>query len=311
MKKKMAVFHEVVHSECDYDEDEGGLPEDKHWFSDCSLEIFKSASDSRAVTGFRPWYSTSSFRGSDDKRIQGPLYNDGGRPVIGNYLLPKKFSYKMCFRTDIFAADPAGSTFTGSVFNVISFRFVCMLVWLYPPTSSNQDDEMEFFDNFYQVYDGVSRMHTFLKPEVKTQVRILYDAIHTISSDKMVTRNQWGVTTAAAGGQAGYVVPAPSGTLGWVVPAATVPAIATANSTPILRDVYGGQQVEVQECIDLEGLNVSTWRDPVGEEENQMVPYMQMFFVTDEAFAFHSVNNPNRLWSMNVQGQTCMTFTDE
>jgi len=318
----MACFHEVVHSECDYEEEGGSMPEDKHWFSDCSLDLFHvgAGPTTRYVTGFRPWFSSSSFRGADDKRVQGPLYNDGGRPVIGNYLLPKRFSVKLCVRTGLYSLAVAANTLTGSVSNSLSFRLIFLLVWLYPPTSSNENDEEEFFENLYMVYPGVARLHSFLKPEVKEQVKVLYDAVHTVSSPKEGHRGVYGVVTKAvtnvpAYAQAGYVVPAPSGTLGWVVPAAAQAAYTdTAVSTAVgnqVRDVYGGHQIEVQECIDLEGLQVSTWRDPVGEEENQMVPYMQMFIVTDEAFCYNTASNPTREWSLNVQGQTCMSFTDE
>jgi len=336
----MACFHEVVYSE-EMEEDEGSMPEDKHWFSDCTLEVFKAASSSRYVTGFRPWFSSTPFRGADDKRVQGPLYTDGGRPVLGNFLLPKKFHVKLCFRTDVHSFND-GASLDNTVLNAISFRLLFMLVWLYPPTTSNEDDEMEFFENWFMLYDGVSAMHAFLKPEVKGQVKILYDAVHTLSSPKTPLRNTYVTVSKAATAvpaysqasynvpaysQAGYIVPPfTAGTqIGWTVPAAaqaayTVPAAdqaaytdsaVTSALTSTHVDVYGGHQVEVQECIDLEGLNVSTWRDPVGEEENQMVPYIQMFVVTDEAFVYHSISTPTRLWSMNVQGQTCMSFTDE
>lgn len=299
----------------EYEDEEGSGPEYKHWFGDSSLDVYNTTVVNREVTGYRPWYSSVPFRGSDDKRVQGPAYNDEGRPVLGNYLRPKKFVLKACFKTGvkvIFNTGAGGAEFSGSISNAISFRLICMLVWLYPPTSSNQDDEIEFFENFFMVYPGMLKCQAFLKPEVKETVRVLYDAIHVVSSPKIPIRNAYASVSAAAGGQAGYIVPptAAGANPGWVVPAATVPAI-TSTEVVTRRDVYGGHQVEVMEEIDLEGLGVSTWRDPVGDEENQMVPYMQVFVVTDDFTSYPSVTYPTREWNMNVLCQSCMVFTDE
>lgn len=304
----MACLHTVTYME-DYEEDEGDKPEFKHWFGDGTLDVYKDG-PTREVTGYRPWFSTVPFRGSDDKRVQGPAYNDEGRPVLGNYLRPIKFCLKATFKTGVKSVTvPPASGFPGTVTNSISFRLICMLVWLYPPTSTNQDDELEFFENFFMTYAGMLKTQAFLKPEVKEQVMILYDAIHTLSSPKAPLRGVYGDVSAAAGGQAGYIVPAPSGTVGWVVPAATVPAISTTK-TAELRDVYGGHIAEVIECIDLQGIGISTWRDPLGEEENQMVPYMQVFIVTDDVTAYPSPSL-SRTWNMNAILQSCMYFTDE
>jgi len=302
----MACLHEVKYVE-DYEDDEGDGPEFKHWFGDGTLDVYKDG-PTREVTGYRPWFSSTPFRGSDDKRVQGPAYNDEGKPVLGNYLRPVKFCLKGTFKTGVKSLTISAATgFPGTVTNSLSFRLICMLVWLYPPTSSNQDDELEFFENFFMTYPGMLKTQAFLKPEVKTQVKIVYDALHTLSSPKAPLRGVFGNVVAAAGGQAGYVVgPADPG---YVVPAATVPAVSTTAASE-LRDVYGGHIAEVVECIDLEGVGLSTWRDPLGEEENQMVPYMQVFIVTDDATAYPSASVA-RTWNMNAILQSCMYFTDE
>jgi len=308
----MACFHEVVENEADRDDlwqdDEGDKPESKHWFADFETVIFQAQQGvidtQRLVSGFRPLQSSYDVNGTDDKRT--PV--DGGKPVVGNFLRAKKFDFRCVVRTGVYSVAP--TTFANTTRNAISFRMIWMLVWLYPPISTNQNDEEEFFLNFFQLYSGGGFLNAYLQPEKKHQVKILYDCVHTLSSPKAPVRTQTVAVTAAAGGQAGYVVPAPSGTLGWVVPAATVPAVASAVTTE-LRDVYGGHQCFINDTIDLSGLNVSLWRDPFSESPQQMVPYLQCFVCTDAIFAYVNDSGLERDWNVICDFQTAFEFADE
>jgi len=307
----MACFHEVVEVYADMSDGEEDREdvERKHWFADCEMVVFQSQQGvidtERLVSGFRPLFSSVDMNGTDDKRT--PV--DGGKPVVGNFLNAESFDFKFMCYTGVFSIAP--TTFANSISNSFTFRMIWMLVWLYPPSSTDQDDEEEFFLNFFQTYSGSSLLHAFLQPEKKHQVKILYDCIHTVSSPKAPLRNQVGSVSSAAGGQAGYVVlPFAAGAQpGWVVPAASVPATSTTVVTE-LRDVYGGHQFEIVGNVDLKGLGMSLWRDPFEEEVQQMVPYLQCFICTDPRWAYRNVEGAERDWSLNVSGQTRFTFTD-
>jgi len=224
--------------------------------------------------GYVATYSSTSMVGNDD-------YHDQighGAPINGNFVKPKRFDWRLSARTQFKTLSV-----NNMISNVMSFRLIWMLVWQYPNSIDLGESD---FDSFFKPTTNGDRLMSFLYPDVSEKCKVLYDCVHTMGTPGDRMANVYGNASAAAGGQAGYVVPAPSGTVGWVVPAATVPAISTAvASSP--RIVYGGHQMFLSGQFDLEGMDGALWRNPQDlDAVQELVPALIAFVVTHAKYHY-------------------------
>jgi len=230
-----------------------------------------------------------------------------GKPVIGNFIRPKVFDWKVSMTSP--ARVIQSST---AIRNCVTFRLVWLLVWEFPRDIVL--GETQFRDIF--LANSTGNWHqSFLNPDKVEKVKVLYDCNHTAGSPADRATVRYGNTVAAAGGQAGYVVPpfAAGANPGWIVPAATVPAVSTTAVTVDLTS-FGGHEMFLSGRIDLEGVQMALWRDPLEEEEQQIVPCVIGFIVCQDLYHYSPSANlanvtdrPTTEW----QVYTRLTFTDE
>lgn len=273
-------------------------PEVKSVFQDRTIQITAGFGDQ--ARGAVMTFANTGLVGVNDYYDPVGL----GKPVVGNYIRPKKFDWKLNF-----TSPPGVGSGSTVVTNMVTFRLLWLLVWEFPrDIVLGATQFLEYFlDNSTGNYH-----QSFLNPDKVEKVRLLYDCEHTIGSPLAFDRGVYANVSAAAGGQAGYLVPPGNDVSGWTVPAATVPAVSTSVATsPAHR--YGGHQMFLSGRFDLEEYEMSLWRDPLEEEEQQIVPAVICFVVCQDLFhytpsgSFIVANRPTSQW----QVYTRLTFTDE
>lgn len=266
---------------------EGG-PEVKSIFQERSIGITAGGTTDQQRGGVMTFANTGLIGLSD--------YYDPvslGKPVIGNFIRPRKFDWK-CFYT-----GPTHYVNTATaITNMVTFRLVWLLLWEFPRDivlGATQWAEL-FLDN-----STGNRHHSFLRPEVAEKTVVLYDCNHTVGSP---FSNETNVTSNTT--QAGYAVgPADPG---YVVPAVST---ATVNAT---RQRFGGLQMEISGQFDLSEYQMALWRDPLEEEEQQIVPSVicfvccqDLFHCTPSSGLPNVADRANGSWHFNTR----LTFTDE
>lgn len=297
----------VEYDECDADQWEqeedaeaymARTPEKKYVFNDRQITITAGGTTDQE----RGWVCTFANTGL----VGVADYYDAvslGKPVIGNFIRGKRFDWKMLMTSPM--KFPPNNNM---VRNMITFRLLFLLVWEFPADIVLGTTQ---FLRYYLENSFGNRHASFLYPDVKEKVVVLYDCNHTVGSDG--NPNVWGQpnVSAAAGGQAGYVVgPADPG---YVVPAATVPAITTTQGFQI-NQRFGGHQLALSGSFDLSGYEMALWKDPSEVEENQIVPCIMCFVVCQDLYhyspsgSFGTVGDrPTTTW----QFFTRLAFTDE
>jgi len=269
------ALSDVVESfadEFDGDEDLNG-PEFKYIFDDQSFSFQPAGAQ---VKGFNPLYTNSDLNGTDDQKTP----DAGGHPIVGTYIKPVRFDWKMTF-----TSSPRTAVISDHVKNWVMFRLVWMLIYEFP---RDDDDYHAMFVDLYETGSGTLTDH-FLKPQYKQKVRVLYDCVHTVGD---VLDVQFGYRRNPS--QAGYIVPptAAGANPGWVVPAMS----SAAESNYAMS--YGGHVKFLEGFFDLEDLQrqgASLWRDNLGELPNQIMPTLQCFVVLEDAYNYsRPVNGPSQ-----------------
>jgi len=253
-----------------WEDDEGRVfgngPEEKYVYR--MRVMYPTAANE--VVGVVCTYAQQDLNGTDD--YYGPP--DYGRPVIGNFLAPKMFHWRLSIRQAVRVIE--SETY---ITNMMSFRLIFLLVWRFPKSLGAVLPDLGYLD--YLQYFGVleNGRNVYFDwpwPDVKESCVLLYDCVHTIGSPTDFKRNTYGNVAAALGGQAGYVVgPADPG---YVVPAANVPATTTVEASDP-RTQYGGHHMFLDGEFDLSRYSAQAglWRDPEGVDVAQIVPYVACF----------------------------------
>jgi len=270
--------------EWDGDEDMEG-PEQKYIFDDQSFNINDTTDE---VAGYNPLYSNSSLRGTDDLKTP----DAGGAPVIGNFVSPLRFDWKMHVKTGSYSNSGSSSV----VKNWASFRLIWLLIFEFP---RDDDDPAQMYNDLYETGAGIKQTY-FLKPQYRSKVRVLHDEVCTIGDSPRFV-----VNARRNPSQAGYVVgPADPG---YVVPAMS----SAAESVP--AQSFGGHHTYKEGYFDLSefGSGASLWRDPQGELEDQIVPTLQCFVVLEAASRFEGATAIGINANVNFSFTTRYTFTDQ
>jgi len=220
-----------------------------------------------------------------------------GKPVIGNFIRPLRFDWK------VFMSSPMKfPNNNNQVRNMISFRLIFLLVWEFPEDIVLGSTQ---FLKYYLENSTGNRHMSFLKPELKEKVVVLYDCNHTMGSPG--NPNLLYIPNVS---QAGYVVPpfVAGENPGWIVP-----AISTTN-TFLFSQRFAGHQLPLTGSFDLSGHQTALWKDPQGVEENQIVPCIMCFVVCQDLYhyspsgSFGTVGDrPTTTW----QFYTRYSFIDE
>jgi len=224
-------------------------------------------------------YAQQDLNGTDEQYFPP----DRGKPVIGNFLNPKKFHWRLSMRQQHqVVLNQSECT------NMFSFRLVFLLVWQFPQSLSGVlpglgvNDFLAYFGE--DVPFTSDFMLDFMKTDVREKCVLLYDCVHSIGSPGFHMPVLLNNITKAAGGQAGYIVgPADPG---YVVPAATDTAITTTQAAA--RTGYGGHQMFLDGEIDIQPYceQAALWRDPAGAVPNQIVPYVVCFVASDSDYMY-------------------------
>lgn len=290
-------------SECDADMREEGDPftgpEEKYVFN--ARNIYVKAGENQECQGFVATFANTGLIGLQDYYDPVTL----GKPVVGNFIKPKRFDWKFQVKTQAMSANDADV-----ISNSVTFRLIWLLLWEFPRdiVLSTADFLKLYLDN-----PQGDRHQSYLYPDVKEKCMVLYDCNHTLGSAADYQHNAYGNVVSAAGGQAAYVVPAPSGSLGWPVPAATVPATSTSLSR-FQVSLFGGHYAFEHGSFDLEGLEMALWRDPEEEEEQQIVPALCCFVVCQDGFNYYPSATAfvaSARSNVELQFFTRLAFTDE
>jgi len=299
VKKKMAAVDECVESDADlrdWFEDLGG-PEWKYIFDDQTFAFSAADASEPFVKGFNPLYTNSDLRGTDD--VKTP--DAGGQPVVGNFIRPSSFDWKLTVTTSQRTYTEQNITPVYQVKDFVMFRLIWMLIFEFP---RGDDDYQEMFEDLYETGSG-TLTDQYLKPQYKQKCKVLHDAVYRVGDSPQHSLSIAYSTAAAAGGQAGYVVgPADPG---YVVPAATVPAVTSTLQFRVSQ-TYGGQVKFIEGSFDL-GEEIrqgcTLWRDPQEELPDQIMPTLQCFVVCEPAYNFLKVPDSAIL----SQGQTVFLFS--
>jgi len=295
----MAVYREDT--ECDADQWESAEPftgpEEKAVYNYRAIDITAGGTTDQQ-RGWVCTFANTGLVGLADYYDPVTL----GKPVVGNFIRPLRFDWKCDMKSDIREIS------TGSVFNnSVTFRLVFLLVWQFP--SDIVLGATQWLDYYLDNPSG-NRHQSFLYPDRKEKVVVLYDCNHTVASPP-VPQPVYGNVVAAAGGQAGYIVgPADPG---YVVPAATVNATSTSMVQSSVS-YYGGHTSFLCGSFDLEGTEAALWRDPEQVEEEQIVPCIMCFVCCQDSFHYYNSaaqatvgNRPTTRWEF----YTRYTFTDQ
>jgi len=319
VKKKMAL-QEVSERIADvggFDGDEakayGEGAQTKHLYGKSSLY----------PTGFSPFsgfvctYGLQDLHGADDYYYP----TDQGRPVVGNYITPGKFHWRLRVSQVV-----KGVLSTTDVTNLMSFRLIFMLVWQFPKGLDVASAGMLYGSLFNPSIAAPDGLMDFIRPEVSEKCVLLYDCIHTIGGESRREWSRYGIVSKVAVAvpayaQAAYVVPpfAAGTNPGWPVPAAaqaayTDSAINTTENS-VFRVVYGGHQVFLDGVIDVSEYvsQMSLWRDPEGLANQQLVPCIVCYinvhpdYLYSPAYAFDAGSRPAPRFDV----ATRLDFTDE
>jgi len=270
-------------------EEDMDLPERKYIFDDQSFNINDSTDE---VAGYNPLYSNSSLRGTDD--VKTP--DAGGAPVIGNFIRPERFDWKLHVKTGSYSNSGSSSV----VKNWISFRLIWMLIFEFP---RDDDDPAAMYNDLYETGAGIKQTY-FLKPQYKQKVRVFHDEIVTIGDSPRFV-----VNARRNPSQAGYIVPptAAGANPGWVVPAMS----SAAESVP--AQSFGGHHTYMEGSVDLEKLvrgGASLWRDPQQELEDQIMPTIQCFVVLEAASRFEGATALGTNANVNFSFTTRYSFAE-
>jgi len=297
VKKKMALQVEV---ETDADQYEGDVEEnlwargaeEKYVYNERQIVITAGGTTDQQ-RGWVCTFANTGLNGTADFYDAVSL----GKPVVGNFIKPKRFDWKLnmtCPQRSI-----AGES--TSVTNMITFRLIFLLVWEFPRDIVLGSTQ---FLSYYLDNSNGNRHQSFLHPDLKEKVKVLYDCNHTLGKPVEFTRSDFGNVS-----QAGYVVPpfAAGANPGWIVP-----AVSTSVATNFVSR-YGGLHMFLSGNMDLSGEEMALWRDPLEEEEQQIVPCIISFIVCQDLFhftpagGFGVASRPTTTWEM----YTRLVFTDD